>query len=132
MSQIATMDAFKKELTDVENAFRDATGKEMTKFYRPPRGRYSESNLKMAQKLGYTTFFWSLAYVDWYEDNQPSKEEAFDKLLGRIHPGAIVLLHSTSGTNARILDELILKWKEMGYVIRPLTEIRQADHQASL
>ena len=132
MSQIATMDAFKKELTDVENAFRDATGKEMTKFYRPPRGRYSESNLKMAQELGYTTFFWSLAYVDWYEDNQPSKEEAFDKLLGRIHPGAIVLLHSTSGTNARILDELILKWKEMGYVIRPLTEIRQADHQASL
>ena len=48
--------------------------------------------------------------MDWYQDKQPSKEEAFEKLLGRIHPGAIVLLHSTSSTNASILDELLTKW----------------------
>ena len=123
MSQIAAMDAFKKELEDVENAYLEVTGEEMTKFYRPPQGKYSEANLKMAQELEYKTFFWSLAYVDWYDDNQPSREEAFEKLLGRIHPGAIVLLHSTSDTNSLILDELIQKWEEMGYTIRPLTEL---------
>jgi len=96
----------------------------MTKFYRPPQGKYSEANLQMARDLGYKTFFWSLAYVDWYDDNQPSREEAFEKLLGRIHPGAIVLLHSTSDTNALILDELIRKWEEMGYTIQPLTELQ--------
>lgn len=123
MSQIAAMDAFKKELEDVENAYLEVTGEEMTKFYRPPQGKYSEANLKMAQELEYKTFFWSLAYVDWYDNNQPSREEAFEKLLGRIHPGAIVLLHSTSDTNALILDELIQKWEEMGYTIRSLTEL---------
>ena len=123
MSQIAALDTFKKELVDVEDAYREVTGEGMTKFYRPPQGKYSESNLQMAQGLGYKTFFWSLAYVDWYDDNQPTKEEAFDKLLGRIHPGAIVLLHSTSDTNSLILDELIQKWEEMGYTIRPLTEL---------
>lgn len=123
MSQIAAMDAFKKELEDVGNAYLEVTGEEMTKFYRPPQGKYSEANLKMAQELEYKTFFWSLAYVDWYDDNQPSREEAFEKLLGRIHPGAIVLLHSTSDTNALILDELIQKWEEMGYTIRSLTEL---------
>lgn len=123
MSQIAAMDAFKKELEDVENAYLEVTGEEMTKFYRPPQGKYSEANLKMAQELEYKTFFWSLAYVDWYDDNQPSREDAFEKLLGRIHPGAIVLLHSTSDTNALILDELIQKWEEMGYTIRSLTEL---------
>ena len=123
MSQIATMDSFKKELVDVEDAYRDVTGQEMTKFYRPPQGKYNEENLKMAQQLGYKTFFWSLAYVDWYQDDQPSPEEAFDKLLGRIHPGAIVLLHSTSSTNAQILDELLTKWEEMGYEVRPLTDL---------
>ena len=123
MSQIAAMDAFKKELEDVENAYLEVTGEEMTKFYRPHQGKYSEANLKMAQELEYKTFFWSLAYVDWYDDNQPSREEAFEKLLGRIHPGAIVLLHSTSDTNALILDELIQKWEEMGYTIRSLTEL---------
>lgn len=125
MSQISTMDSFKKELESVEDAYQKVTGEKMTKFYRPPRGKYSESNLQMAQELGYKTFFWSLAYVDWYDDNQPTKEDAFKKLLGRIHPGAIVLLHSTSDTNALILDELIGKWEEMGYTIRPLTALQQ-------
>lgn len=123
MSGIETMEEFKKELTDVEDAFRQTTGQEMTKYYRPPQGIYSESNLEMAKELGYQTFFWSLAYVDWYADDQPTKEEAFDKLLGRIHPGAIVLLHSTSSTNAEILDELLTKWEEMGYQLRPLSEL---------
>ena len=92
----------------------------MRKYYRPPQGKYSVENLQMAKDLGYHTFFWSLAYVDWYQDRQPSKEEAFKKLLGRIHPGAIVLLHSTSSTNAAILDELLTSWEEMGYTFRSI------------
>ena len=123
MSQISTMESFQKELEDVETAYQNITGQEMPRLYRPPQGKYSESNLEMAKELGYHTFFWSLAYVDWYDNDQPSKEEAFEKLLGRIHPGAIVLLHSTSDTNAAILDELLTKWEEMGYQIRPLTEL---------
>lgn len=123
MAQISAMEIFQKELTDVEDAYKEVTGEEMTKFYRSPQGKYSESNLKNAQQLGYQTFFWSLAYVDWYENDQPTKEEAFDKLIGRIHPGAIVLLHNTSRTNAEILDELLGKWEEMGYQIRALAEL---------
>lgn len=122
MSQISTPESFQKELEYVENAYRNATGKDMIKYYRPPRGIYSEENLSMAKDLGYKTFFWSLAYVDWNTDDQPSPDEAFEKLLGRIHPGAIVLLHNTSDTNSQILDELIKKWEDAGYRLRPLTE----------
>ena len=123
MSGISTKEAFQKQLEDVEVLYKEATGKEMTKFYRPPQGIYSVENLEMAKEMGYHTFFWSLAYVDWYQDKQPSKEEAFEKLLGRIHPGAIVLLHSTSSTNASILDELLTKWEEMGYTFGTLEEL---------
>ena len=126
MSSISSMDAFKKETQDVENLFEQITGTPITKFYRPPQGKYNIENLNMAQELGYHTFFWSLAYVDWYQDKQPTKDEAFGKLLKRIHPGAIVLLHSTSSTNAQILDELLTKWEEMGYTIKPLTELAGA------
>lgn len=126
MSQIAAKEAFEKELKDVETAYKEITGQEMKKFYRPPQGKYSESNLQMAKELGYKTFFWSLAYVDWYENDQPTKEEAFDKLLGRIHPGAIVLLHSTSKTNADILDELLTRWEEMGYTFQSLDQLASA------
>lgn len=123
MSQMATKEAFEKELKDVETQYQEITGEEMTKFYRPPQGKYSETNLQMAKEMGYHTFFWSLAYVDWYENDQPTKEEAFGKLLGRIHPGAIVLLHSTSQTNAQILDELLTKWEEAGYTFKSLDQL---------
>ena len=131
MSQISTEEAFSKELNDLEALCQQTTGQPMSKFYRPPQGKYSETNLTMAKKLGYKTFFWSLAYVDWYEDKQPSKEEAFDKLLNRIHPGAIVLLHSTSKTNGEILDELLTKWEEMGYTFRSLEQLVQEEGNAA-
>lgn len=126
MSKISSMETFSKEINDVETLYEEITGEKMTKYYRPPQGKYSEENLKMAKELGYKTFFWSLAYVDWYQDDQPTKEEAFDKLLGRIHPGAIVLLHSTSKTNADILDELLTKWEEMGYTFKSLDQLAEA------
>lgn len=125
MSQIATKEAFEKELKDVETQYKEITGEEMTRFYRPPQGKYNEANLQMAKDMGYHTFFWSLAYVDWYENNQPTKEEAFEKLLGRVHPGAIILLHSTSKTNAEILDELLSKWEEMGYTFKTLNQLTE-------
>ncbi len=123
MSGISSQEGFSNELKKLEELYQDTTGQQMTKFYRPPQGKYNIQNLKMAKELGYKTFFWSLAYVDWYNDKQPTKEQAFKKLLGRIHPGAIVLLHSTSKTNAEILDELLTKWEEMGYSFGSLQDL---------
>ena len=115
MSKLSDKDSFARELTELESLFKEITGKELPKYYRPPQGIYSEENLRMAQELGYKTVFWSLAYVDWLTGDQPSKEEAFKKLLPRTHNGAVVLLHSTSSTNADILDELLTKWESLGY-----------------
>ncbi len=115
MSKISDKASFAKELLDLESLYKEVTGEQMPKYYRPPQGCYSEENLKMAKELGYKTVFWSLAYVDWNNDSQPTAQQAFDKLLPRIHNGAVVLLHSTSTTNAQILDELLTRWKDMGY-----------------
>ncbi len=123
MSKISDKASFQKEMDDVASLFREVTGAELSMYYRPPQGKYSTTNLQMAKDLGYSTFFWSLAYVDWNQDSQPSHEEAFEKLTGRIHPGAIVLLHSTSRTNGEIMDELLTKWEEMGYSFRPLADL---------
>ena len=123
MSAIADKASFQKELDSLAALYQETTGQALSRFYRPPQGKYSEENLKMAQELGYQTVFWSLAYVDWYADKQPTAEQAYAKLLPRIHNGAIVLLHSTSSTNAAILDDLLTKWEEMGYRFAPLTEL---------
>lgn len=126
MSKISSVENFQKELSGVESLYKEITGTDMIKYYRPPQGIYSTENLKMAQQLGYQTFFWSLAYVDWQQDDQPTHEEAFDKLLSRVHPGAVVLLHNTSKTNGEIMEELLSKWEEMGYTFRPLSDLTKA------
>ena len=126
MSAISDLPAFQKEMDDVANAFKEVTGTDMSMYYRPPQGKYSTNNLRMAQQLGYSTFFWSLAYVDWNVDKQPGHEEALSKLTGRVHPGAVVLLHNTSKTNGEILDELLTKWEEMGYTFGTLEELKSA------
>lgn len=122
MSKISDVASFQKEMEDVSTLFQEITGTELAMYYRPPQGKYSTANLQMAKDMGYSTFFWSLAYVDWNQDDQPTHEEALEKLTQRIHPGAIVLLHSTSKTNGEIMDELLTKWEEMGYTFRPLSD----------
>lgn len=125
MSKISDPAVFQKELGDVETLYQEAIGEPMKKYYRPPQGIYSEENLRQAKELGYKTVFWSLAYVDWNRDSQPSAEAAFGKLIPRIHPGAVVLLHSTSQTNAQILDELLTRWEKLGYRFAPIEELFQ-------
>ena len=123
MSKLSDRDTFAKELTDLEALFQEVTGKALPKYYRPPQGIYSQENLRMAKELGYKTVFWSLAYVDWQNDKQPTREAAFGKLLPRTHNGAVVLLHSTSQTNAQILDDLLTQWENLGYRFGTLEEL---------
>ncbi len=123
MSKISTEETFLKELQSAEEVFKTATGTDMPKYYRPPHGKYSEANMQMAKNLGYKTIFWSVAYADWDVNKQPSKEAAFSKLIPRVHPGAVLLLHNTSKTNSEILDELIQKYREMGYEFKSLHEL---------
>ena len=123
MSSISDQAAFQKELESLEALFQETTGQTMSKYYRPPQGKYNVENLRQAKALGYKTILWSLAYVDWYVDDQPTPEQAYSKLLPRIHDGAIVLLHSTSRTNAEILDALLTKWEEMGFSFPSLDQL---------
>lgn len=123
MSRIGNTQAFRKELQGLEDLFRETTGQELPKYYRPPQGIYSEENLTMAKELGYRTVFWSLAYVDWKNDDQPDPDASLSKLLRRTHNGAVVLLHSTSRTNAKILDALLTGWEKAGYRFGTLPEL---------
>ncbi len=127
MSKISDTDSFAKEINDAAALFKEVTGTDMAMYYRPPQGKYSTVNLQMAKDMGYSTFFWSLAYVDWNTDAQPTHEEALEKLMGRVHPGAIVLLHNTSKTNGEILDEVLTKWEEMGYTFRSLADFAEGE-----
>lgn len=123
MAAVTNEEKFKWELTSTEEAYKEATGYDMSKFFRPPMGRYSELSLNYTNKLGYKTIFWSLAYKDWLKDNQPNPEQAKKLILKRTHPGGIYLLHAVSKTNTDILDSLIKEWKGRGYEFKTLNDL---------
>ena len=84
-------------------------------LFRPPAGIFSEQSLAVAACFGYRTVLWSFAYADWDPDRQPSTEEALKKMEGRLHNGAIYLLHAVSATNTAVLAEFIDYAREQGY-----------------
>lgn len=108
-------DVFNKELTDVEDKFKELTGKDMPKFFRPPMGQYSQKSLAMTKDLGYKTVFWSFAYGDYEPSNQPSLYDGKKNILDHLHDGSILLLHAISKTNADILGEVIDEARKSGY-----------------
>ena len=115
---------FKAELASLETLYKEETGKELSKFYRPPEGSFSFSNIRCAKEMGYKTVFWSLAYKDWNDEVSPSPEKAIEILKTNTHPGAIVLLHPTSSVNVKILREMIEYWRNEGYVLSSLAELK--------
>ncbi len=91
-------------------------------YFRFPAGRYSENTLELVSSLGYRSAFWSLAHTDWDPDDQPGVDKSFKTVTERLHPGAVILLHTTSPDNADILADFIDYAREQGYEFRSLDE----------
>lgn len=106
---------FNKEFSDVEDLFKEITGTDMPKVFRPPMGKYSERSLAMTKNLGYKTLFWSFAYHDWDINKQPNPDTAKEKIVSNFHDGSVMLIHAVSKTNTEILDYVLKEAKNQGY-----------------
>ncbi len=123
MSKKVTFEDFSAELGALETVYREYTGREVSKYFRPPEGRFNTDTLRFAQQMGYSTVFWSFAYEDWNNSSQMSTDAAKKKVLDNIHNGAVILLHPTSDTNAQILGDIIDECRAQGYRFSTLDEL---------
>ena len=114
------------ELESMNSVYKNATGRELARYFRPPEGRFNEQSMKYLSGLGYKTIFWSLAYADWDNKNQPTADFAKKKILDNIHNGAVILLHPTSATNAKIMQDVIRTLKSQGYRFGTLDELTRS------
>lgn len=105
-----------EEIMSLHNYVLEEYGYEM-QYFRCPCGEYSEAALETISDCGYTTLFWSFAYVDWQTDAQPSEAEGYRKLTESAHGGEILLLHSVSSTNASILGDVIDDFRAQGFEV---------------
>lgn len=121
MPEMTNDEKLKKEITDLNESFREKFGQEM-KYFRPPKGEYSERTLSISKDLGYTNVFWSFAYKDWDVKQQKGTENAYREITNGVHDGCVLLLHAVSKDNADVLERVICDLKSEGYCFRSLDE----------
>lgn len=112
----------KEELQKVKDKYKQITGRDDMKYLRPPRGIFSERTLALSKQEGYTTAFWSLAFVDWITNQQKGWKYSYDNIMRQIHPGCILLLHTVSKDNAEALSRAIDDLRKQGYEFHSLDE----------
>lgn len=113
-----------KELESLEKKYKEITGSDMPKLFRPPEGEFDEKSLMVVKELGYRTFFWSVAYDDWNTKNQKGSDYGYNKVIDNIHNGAIILLHTVSTDNAEALPRIIDNLRSQGYEFKNLDEFK--------
>ena len=126
MTKFSSPEELRAELEALETLYREHIGGEMSRYYRPPEGRFDRRTMEYVHALGYKTIFWSFAYADWDNNSQMSADAAKRKIMDNIHNGAVILLHPTSATNADILGEIIRELKSDGYRFGTLDELTGA------
>lgn len=111
-----------KEVEECDNYLREKFGY-TSPYFRFPKGEYSQSALDLVNSIGFKCVFWSLAYNDWNTDQQKGGDYAFETVTSRLHPGAIILLHSVSSDNAQAMGRIIDYAREQGYEFKTLNDL---------
>ncbi len=124
MTSYSDFESYSKQINEW-NTLVENLGITPNGFFRFPSGRFSKRALEYNKSLNITSVFWSFAYYDWDNNDQPSHDSAKEKIYSRVHSGAVMLLHSTSKTNCEILGDVIDTLREKGYEFKSLESIQK-------
>ncbi|MBP2651017.1 MAG: pdaA 2 [Firmicutes bacterium] len=110
--------------TDIQKAhaqIKTVTGVDPV-FIRPPNGHYSQRSLKVTEELGYRTIIWNIDSLDW---KNPGRDVIVERVMKRLKPGAIILLHAsdTPVQTAEALPILLEQIKAQGYEITTVSDL---------
>lgn len=112
----------KEEILTFEGYLKDNFNGYYEPYFRFPKGEYTDEALNLVGSLGYSSVFWSLSYADWDTSSQKGSDYAYDKVISRLHPGAVILLHSVSSDNAGAMSKVIDEARKQGYEFKSLKE----------
>lgn len=115
----ASASEIEKELSAVDKAVKNATGKE-TYLVRPPWGSYDAGTLKNTDR---PLILWSVDTEDWKSRDKDAVVEVVKK---GVYDGSIILMHDIYGSTADAC-EVIIPWLiEQGYQVVNVTQLFEA------
>ncbi len=111
----------KEDIQKAHALIKEVTGVDPS-LIRPPNGHYNQTSLKITDELGYKTIIWNIDSLDW---KNPGKEVMIERIMKRLKPGGIILMHAsdTPVQTAEALPILLDKIKAEGYQIVTVGEL---------
>lgn len=108
-----------KDLRLTQRILERITGRPVTLF-RPPFGVTNPTVAKVVKKTGYRTIGWNIRSFDTRGE---SPEQIFRRIVRRLEPGSVILLHDRLPGSATLLKRLLDELKEQQYRIMSLEEM---------
>ncbi|SHR12579.1 glycosyl hydrolase [Mycobacteroides abscessus subsp. abscessus] len=112
----------REEIVKTNEVINATTGEEV-EWLAPPSGSYREEVVKIAAEYKLGTLMWSVDTIDW---QKPTPQQLINRVMGKVHKGAMILMHPTDST-AKALDELIKRIKLEKYEINTVSELLSED-----
>lgn len=82
-------------------------------WFRPPYGSYNRKVRKILSDHGYVVCYWTVDSHDW--SGHATEESILNRVLPRLHRGAVVLLHAHIQATVNVLPLLIEQIQQRGY-----------------
>ncbi|KGA98203.1 hypothetical protein BALCAV_0205420 [Alkalihalobacillus alcalophilus ATCC 27647 = CGMCC 1.3604] len=97
----------------------EATLNVTPKWFAPPSGSFNQTVVDRAANLDMQTILWSVDTIDW---RNPNPNEMSERVLGKVHNGAMILMHPTEAST-KGLEQMIIGIKEKNYQIGTVTDL---------
>ena len=95
------------------------TGKEPTLF-RAPYGDYNNTLIETVKGLNMHEIQWNVDSLDWKD---PTPQQIYERVVGKVQPGSIVLLHNGAKNTPAALPSILETLQKQGYEIVPISQL---------
>jgi peptidoglycan-N-acetylglucosamine deacetylase len=85
----------------------------------PPAGSFDQRTVETARANGMYTILWTVDTIDW---RKPPKQTIISRVVTKVEPGALVLMHPTEPT-MQALPDLIASLKDKGYTFKTVNQL---------
>ncbi|PAD84284.1 hypothetical protein CHH57_05170 [Niallia circulans] len=114
-----------EEIVKTNDVIEATTGKQVT-LLAPPSGYFNNEVVKIAAQQKLKTVIWSVDTIDW---QKPSPDTLLKRVTGKIHNGALILMHPTEVTT-NSLEHLIIEIKNKGYKIDTVSDMLSEERES--
>ncbi|KPC77639.1 polysaccharide deacetylase [Thermoactinomyces vulgaris] len=109
------------QISKADRILTEVTGKK-PKLIRYPNGDFDKRVLRIADQMGYKSIQWDTDSLDWMN---PGKEKIINRVLKRVHPGDIILMHASDSCRQthEALPVIIDSLRKQGYEFVTVSEL---------